>query len=219
MKGFREQIGWLSRFIGDSLDVLMTGTQVLDSTGKTAFYREYRFSAESNKRAPLIVVHLFFDDSTSLKIAGAYNKTFDNDTKNRIADAQIWHTPTGDIDIHSISYMEFDQGILPIIRVYDDSDTTALDSARADAKGSPIVREVIARGFLDKIKAAKPTAHQIDRFGVAFIRMDPLRGYTQFTFALSPEAYRDTSMVKKNPAKTGKAPVKAKASAGTKKAK
>jgi hypothetical protein len=211
IKGFREQIGWLPQFIGDSLDLFMTGTQVVDSSGRTAFFREYRFAAESSKRAPLIIIHLYFDDSISPYIAGAYNKNFDNDTKNRIADAQVWQTPSGEVDVHSVSYVEFSEGVLPVLRIYDEGDTTTLDSALAAAKGGPAVREAIARGYLKQIKAAKPNAKHIDRFGVAFIRRNPREGYGQYTFALAPESYRDASEASKpTSGKAGGAKSKAK---------
>jgi hypothetical protein len=213
MKGFKDQIGWLPQFIGDSLDLFMTGTQVLDSTGRKAFFREYRFAAESNKRAPLIIVHLFFEDSTSPLIAGAYNKNFDNDTKNRIADAQVWPSPTGDLDVHSVAYVEFEQGILPVIRIYD-ADTTTFDSTLAANKGGPAVKEAIKRGYLAQIKAAKPGAKFLDRFGIAFIRRDPREGYGQYTFALEPRAYgavpesEKAEKPKAAPAKAKTAPAK-----------
>lgn len=193
LKGFAGQLTWLSRFIGDSLDQFMTGTQVMDSAGRTAFFREYRFATETNRRAPLIVMHLYFKDSNSLEIAGAYNKSFESDTRNRIADAQVWNTPAGDIDVHSVSYVEFTAGILPIVRVHDEADTTTLDSALAAAKGGPIAREAIAREYLTAIKNAKPGATLINRFGVAFIRKDPRYGYGQLSFALAPESYGGAS--------------------------
>ena len=216
MKGFKGQIGWLPQFIGDSLDLFMTGTQRLDSNGRTAFFREYRFAAETNKRAPLIIVHLFFEDSISPLIAGAYNKNFDSDTKNRVADAQVWSTPSGDIDVHSIAYVEFDQGILPVIRIYDEGDTTTFDSTLAAAKGGPAVKEAIARGFLAQIKAAKPNATFIDRFGVAFIRRDPREGYAQHTFALEPRAYGAVPESEKKALKPKTTPAKSKAGTGKK---
>jgi hypothetical protein len=201
-----DQISWLPRFIGDTLELFMTGTQIMDSTGRTAFFREYRFANESNRRAPLMIVHLFFADSTSPLIAGAYNKVFDNDTKNRIADAQVWKTPQGEIDVHSVSYVEFQEGVLPVMRVYDDFDTTSFDSAYAVAKAAPIIREAIARGFVKTIQAAKPGTKVVDRFGVAFIRQDPRRGYTQYSFALSPEEYlpKDAATKKSAPKKAAK---------------
>jgi hypothetical protein len=201
IKGFREQIGWLPRFIGDSVELFMTGTQQMDSAGRMAFFREYRFANESNKRAPLMLVHLFYQDSTSTKIDGAYNKLFDGDTKNRIADAQVWNTPNGDVDVHSVSYLEFEKGILPVIRVYDDFDTTSFDSLYTVVKGAPIIREAIARGFLAKIKAAKPGAPMMDAFGIAFLRKDPARGYMQYSFSLKTEEYDPAGAAKKASAK------------------
>jgi hypothetical protein len=222
LKGFSEQINWLSRFIGDSLDQFMTGTQVLDSTGRTGFFREYRFATETNRRAPLVVMHLYFEDSTSLQIAGAYNKTFDGDTRNRIADGGIWKTPSGDFDVHSVSYVEFNSGILPVIRLYDDGDTATIDSARAAAKGGPAVREAIARGHLAAMKAAKPGVTFMNRFGVAFIRKDPRLGYVQLSFALAPESYGEKSdaeleKASKAPVKKSTAPAKKKTTAPKKK--
>ncbi|MCD6023125.1 MAG: hypothetical protein K0Q91_41 [Fibrobacteria bacterium] len=217
LKGFAEQVTWLSRFIGDSLDQFMTGTQVVDSTGRTAFFREYRFATETNRRAPLIVMHLYFKDSTSLEIAGAYNKTFEGDTRNRIADAQVWNTPAGDIDVHSVSYVEFSTGILPVIRVHDEADTTTLDSALAAAKGGPIVREAIARGHLAAIKAAKPGATFLNRFGVAFIRKDPRYGYGQLSFALAPESYGGASDAELEKKKAAAKPTSKKAAPAKKK--
>jgi len=220
LDGFRGQIAWLPRFIGDSMVVFMTGTEIPDSAGRTAFFREYRFANESSKRAPLMLVHLYFADSTAPRILGAYNKVFDDDTRNRIADAQVWETPAGKIDVHSISYMEFPSGLLPIVRVFDE-DTTELDSVRATEKASPVAREAIARGFLDQIQKAKPGAKLIPRFGVSLLRRDPHRGYTQIPIALFPSSYggkEDTAFapasrpagakaVKPTPAKA-KSPVK-----------
>jgi hypothetical protein len=188
LSGFRGQISWLPRFIGDSLEVLMTGSEVPDSAGRTAFFREYRFANEANKRAPLMVVHLYFSDSTSTKVLGAYNKTFDDDTRNRIGNAEIWETPAGKIDVHSVTYIEINGKVLPIIRVFDE-DTLELDSARAVGKAAPAAREALARGYLEQIRKAQPGLPLMYRVGVSLIRRDPHRGYQQLPVVLSPASY------------------------------
>ena len=200
LDGFRGQIGWLPKFIGDSLDLLVQGTEDLDSTGKTGYFREYRFAAESNKRAPLMVVHVMFEDSLSPEVTGIFNKTFDNDTKNRLINAEIWETPEGTIDVHSVSYLEFKDGILPLVRIYD-ADTTTLDSASFVAKGAPVVREAIRRGYLKQVRDAAKARNVIERVGVSLVRMDTRRGYNQFTYALEPAEYTLASGKKPAPAK------------------
>jgi hypothetical protein len=207
LEGYRGQIGWLPRFIGDSLDLLVAGTEVLDSTGRTGYFREYRFAAETAKRAPLMVMHVMFADSLTPEISGVFNKVFDNDTKNRLINAELWEIAGDTIDVHSVSYLEFKDGLLPLVRIYD-ADTTTLDSVRFLAKGAPVVREAIRRGYLKKVRDEAKGRPVIDRVAVALIRMDNRRGYNQYTYALSPGEYTLASDLKSRPAQKKTAPAK-----------
>ena len=76
LTAIQSQITWLSKLIGDTVEQLMTGTRIDTAHHDTTFFREYRLAMESNKRSPLIVIHLWFANSTTDKAAGAFVKSF-----------------------------------------------------------------------------------------------------------------------------------------------
>jgi len=184
----QSQMTWLSKLIGDSLDQLMTGYH-RDSTGhKTLFFREYRLANESNKRAPLIVIHVLYKDSTTTLSSGVFVKTFLEDSEKRLASDLTWKVNGKTIDVNTVTVIHLKAGDILAIKVYDD-DTTALDSATIRRKGVPIIREAIAQGFLEKTKAQLAGKPLLNGIGVAFIRRDPRFGYTQFKYGLAPKDY------------------------------
>jgi hypothetical protein len=192
-EAIRSQFSWLPRMIGDNLEQLMAGP-VLDSTDKPiAYFREYRMANESNRRAPLLVIHVWFADSTTMKAAGAFVKSF-LDSDKRIGNEEVWKTQNGDsIEIFSVTMVEFKEAMLMALNVYDD-DTVAINRERALKKAIPIVKEAIARGMPKKAAAELKEGQKLmDEIGVNFIRRDPRLGFTHYKFAIAPKQYMDST--------------------------
>ena len=183
------QITWLSRLIGDTVEQFMTGTQIAKN-GETAFFREYRLANESNKRAPLIVIHLWFKDSTFNLAAGGFVKTFLENSEKRLDGDQTWKIDGKNVDIHSVVLIDFNEGGMLAVKVYDDEDTTDLDSNRVNVKGVPIAKEAIARGLVAKAKEELKEKKLVESIGVAFIRKDPHFGYTHYKYGISSSHFK-----------------------------
>jgi len=201
------QISWLSKMIGDTVEQLMSGIHNDTIHHETTFFREYRLANESNKRYPLIVIHIWFADSTTDKAAGAFVKSFLENSEKRIDGDQTWNVDGKNIDVNSIVLVEFKEGSMMAIKVYDD-DTAQLDTARARVRGVPIIRKAIAEGVLTKAKAELQGKTLIENIGVAFIRKDPHYGYTQYKYGIASKDYAETTPSAKTspvkPRKTGK---------------
>ena len=189
LESIRGQITWLSKLIGDTLEQLTTGVQTAQN-GEKAFFREYRLANESNKRSPLIVVHVWFQDSTAARAAGAFVKTYLEDSEKRLDGEQTWKIGGKNVDVNSLALIDFKEGGMLAVKVYDDDDTAALDSNRVNAKGIPIVKEAIARGFLTKAKTELHDKKLLESVGVAFIRKSLHIGYTQYKFGISSKYFQ-----------------------------
>jgi hypothetical protein len=204
LKIIQSQINWLSRFIGDALEQFMTGTRI-DSTGKVkAFFREYRLASESNKRSPLILIHVWFKDSTTNEASGIFVKTFLDASEKRIANEQTWEINGKPIDVNAIVMVNAKTGSLLAIEVFDD-DTTKMDTALALRKGVPIIRKAIAEGFLEKVKQAAPGGILMEDIGVAFLRKEPHFGFAKVKYGFKAKDYEskpDTAK-RSSPARKG----------------
>ena len=177
------QINWLSRMIGDSLEQLTSGTHTDTAHHETSFFREYRLANESNKRSPMLVVHLWFKDSVTNQAAGAFVKNFLENSEKKLDGEHTWEVEGKNVDINSIVLITFEPGSMLAIKVYDD-DTTALDSLVSRRKAVPIIRKAIAEGWMEKAKAELHGGTLLPDAGVAFIRMDPRYGYTQYKYGV-----------------------------------
>lgn len=197
----QSQITWLSKLIGDSLEQFMTGMH-LDSTGhERMFFREYRLANEINKRAPLIVIHVLYKDSTTTLSSGVFVKTFLEDSEKRLASDLTWNVNGKKVEVYAVTLIEFQKGDMLAIKVYDD-DTSKVDKTKLTQKSVPIVREAIAQGFLGKAKSQLNGKPLLDGIGVAFIRKDPHFGFVQVKFGVGPEDYG----LKKDSTKSAKSP-------------
>jgi len=188
-ESIRGQITWLSKLIGDTLEQFTTGIQTARD-GETAFFREYRLANESNKRAPLIVVHIWFKDSTATLAAGAFVKSFLEDSEKRLEGEQTWKIDGKDVDINSVVLIDFKEGGMLAVKVYDDGDTSALDSNHVKAKGVPIAKEALARGLVAKAKAELHDKKLLDNVGVAFIRKSAHIGYTHYKYGIPVKSFQ-----------------------------
>jgi hypothetical protein len=194
IKKIQSQITWLSKLIGDSLDQFMTGMH-RDSLGRDRmFFREYRLGTEINKRAPLIVIHVLYKDSTTTLSAGVFVKTFLEDSEKRLASDLTWTINGKKVDVHSVTLIHLQPGDILAVKVFDD-DTTTLDSATIKRKGIPIAREAVAQGFLVKAKAAVQGKTLLPAIGVAFLRKDPHLGYSQFKYGIAQEEYLNAAQL------------------------
>jgi hypothetical protein len=137
------QIGWLYGLIGGDFEQFMSGWSMFeDST--PAFFREYRMVNETNKRAPLLLVHMVFADSVTPYVAGLHVKNFlGPGQETRLSGEQTWRVDGKDVDIHEVKVVDAEgEGMLAVM--FFDTDTTALDTQdEIFRRGVPVVRAAL----------------------------------------------------------------------------
>lgn len=209
----RSQVSWLYGMIGGDFVQLFTGGT------DSMFFREYRLANETNDRSPLVVVHVVFRDSTTPTLMAAQVKNFLGGNEKRIAGAQTWKIGNQKFDIHSLVVVPVDSGSVMAIQFYDDSQDT-LSQEMVNRIGIPIIREALARGYLDSARAVVENPPLVDRIGVAFIRKDKRQGLMYARIGFAPEDYKlpaDSAGGKTKAGQTGKAATKKKAAPAVKK--
>ena len=170
----------------------------MDSTGKEkAFFREYRLATESNKRAPLLVVHVWFKDSVVNQASGTFVKTFLESGEKRIAESRTWDVEGKHVDINSLILVQVgDSSTMMAIEAFD-TGSVRMDTTYGRTHGAPIIRKAIAEGFLDSAKAHGDGKTLVDDIGVAFMRNDPKFGMIKLKFGIQPRDYMTPEEFKK----------------------
>lgn len=219
MEGLRSQMGWLYDMIGGDFDESMRGTRTFED-GAKVFYREYVMSSTADRRAPLLVIQVLFPDSVQPRAVGLQVKSFLGGEKF-ISGAKVWKIDGREIEIHQMLLAENAEGKFLAIQIHD-PDTAALDRDRIGRIATPLIREAIARGYLDSAKAANAGVDVQKTVGVVFLRRDPNAGFVHARVAFSPQEYAvgaleklwaaaDSAAAKPAPAKTpAKTPAKKK---------
>jgi hypothetical protein len=171
----------------------------------SSFFREYRIANETNKRYPLIVIQVVFEDSLSTKLIGAEVKNFLGGNEKRISGEHSWTIGEKVYDIHSIVLIPLDSGSILAVQYFED-DTGKVNQDFVAAKGIPIVKELVARGFRDSALAVLEGKKLIDDVGVVFIRNDPLAGLVHIKVGFRPEDFGGLPEKPKKAEKAAKAP-------------
>jgi hypothetical protein len=78
------------------------------------------------------------------------------------------------------------------VQFYDE-DTAALTHGIVGQKGPALVREAIARGYLDSARTARTGKPLSKDVGVVFIRKDPQEGLVHVKVGFSPEEYAESA--------------------------
>jgi hypothetical protein len=182
MKTLREQITWIYRFIGGEFELFHSGGA--DSN----WFREYRMANESNKRSPMLVVHLVFEDPVAPGLTGAQVKNFMGGEK-RVAGEQVWEIGDREFDIHSIITVEVQAGNLMAVQFYDEDVDEDVDRDYVADRAVPLIREAIARGYADSARVVLEGKPLLDEVGVVFIRRDRREGFVHFKVSFRPEEY------------------------------
>lgn len=196
-RGVQAQIKDLSAAAGDSLEQVSSGESVAMRYGPI-FFREYRFVNEVAKGRPGVLINVSFPDSTTDHALGLFIKrlavpetsqrqgqvsTYRGEEKT-LEGPQKWQVAGGVVDVDEIALLDFREGHMLSIKVYDDSAAT-LNMASAKRKAVPIVKEAEARGVLKKAK--RENGDLLDRVGVAFLIRDGSGG---FRAQVEPSEYR-----------------------------
>jgi hypothetical protein len=215
----RSQVSWLYDMLGGDFREFMKGNRTFED-GAKAYYREYQMANVSETRAPLLVVQVLFPDSTLPQSVGIQVKSFLGNEK-MISGAQTWKIEGRDIDIHSMVLAENAEGKFLAIQIHD-PDTAALERERIGRIATPLIREAIARGYLDTAKAANDGVEVQKLVGTVFLRRDPNAGFIHARVAFRPEEYgmgglekalaapADSAAAKPKPAPKAKAKAKKK---------
>jgi hypothetical protein len=182
---FQGQFKWLYNFIGGDFEEFFSG----HGAGDSSFFREYRMSNESNKRYPLILIHVVFPDSVTPVLIGAQVKSFLGGKEKRVTGDQTWNIEGRDLDLHSIIVAETGEGNLMAVQFYDE-DTADISQETIARYGVPLIREALARGYLDSARTVLDPGQTLkDEIGVVFIRKDRRQGLTHYKVGFRPEDY------------------------------
>jgi hypothetical protein len=182
----RSQISWLYDMLGGDFREFMRGTRTFED-GARVYYREYQMANVSDNRAPILVVQVLFPDSTVPQAVGLQVKSFLGSEK-LISGAKTWKIEGREIDIHSMVLAENAEGKFLAILLHD-PDTAALERERIGRIATPLIREAIARGYLDTAKAANDGVEVQKTVGTVFMRRDPNAGFIHARVAFRPEEY------------------------------
>jgi len=194
----RSQFNWLYGMIGGDFEQFLTGGR------DSAFFREYRLANESSDRSPLIVIQVVFPDSVKTELIGAQVKNFLGGNEKRLGEAQTWKIDGQDFDIHSVILAHLDTVSVLAIQFFDESkDTLSMESVKRI--GVPLIKEAIARGFVDSARTKLGASKLADRVGVVFIRHDKRDGFGHYRIGYAPEDFGGFPDAKA-PGKKSKAP-------------
>ena len=182
MEHLRGQFKWFWDLVGGEFELFMSGQQ--DST----FFREYRFANETNKRYPFYLIHMVFPDSVTPLILGAQVKNYLGGSEKPLGRDLVWKIGGHEYDIHSISVLELPSGGMVAVRFHD-TDTARLTMEGVTGRGLPLVREVVARGYLDSAKTLMEGRPVTDDIGLVFIRREPASGLEHIRISFRPEDY------------------------------
>jgi hypothetical protein len=185
VQGLRSQISWLYDILGGDFVEFFKGTRTFDDSS-TAFYREYQMANAYNDRAPILLVQVFFADSLADKAMGIQVKSFLGNDK-QITGPEIWKVEGKDVDIHSVIVVDAPEGPMLAVRLFDE-DTAVLDRERVGRVATPVIREAIARGYLDSVRVTSGKEPQ-STIGTVFIRKDANQGFIHARVAFRPEEY------------------------------
>ncbi len=189
--GFRSQLTWIASVLGDALALFSSGTRTLPD-GSTEFFREYTFAREADHKHPMVVIQVMFADSLVNRASGAFVKTFvPNQNERPIGGGRTWTVEGRKVEIHSLQLVDFEEGYLFAIRI-EDADTVPIETREAAIPHVlPVVREAVARGWLDSARAATGGSPKplLDEIGVHLVRTDPRMGYVHFRYTLGPDVY------------------------------
>lgn len=178
----RSQFNWLYGMIGGDFQEFMTGG------GDSAFFREFRLANESNDRSPLIVIQVVFPDTVKTELIGAQVKNFLAGNEKRLGEAQTWKIGEQNFDIHSVILARLDTISVLAIQFFDESeDTLSMESVKRI--GVPIIKEAIARGYVDSARTMLAGGKLADRVGVVFIRKDKREGFGHYRIGYAPEDF------------------------------
>jgi hypothetical protein len=182
MEYMRGQYKWFYDLVQGEFELFGSGQR------DSSFFREYRIANETNKRYPLIVIQVVFEDSLATKLIGAEVKNFLGGNEKRLSGEHSWTIGEKVYDVHSIVLIPLDSGSILAVQ-YFENDTGKVDQDFVAAKGIPIVKELVARGFRDSAIAVLEGKRLLDDVGVVFIRNDPLAGMVHIKVGFRPEDF------------------------------
>jgi hypothetical protein len=200
----RGQVSWLYNMIQGEFEEFASGGN------DSSFFREYRLANESNKRAPLILVKVVFPDSVKTTLIGAQVKNFLSGNEKRLAGEQSWTIEGKTFDLHSVVLVKIDSGHVLAVQYYNDP-PDSLTQESVLRIGAPLLREAVARGYVDSARAAIGGERLMERMGVVFMRKDPVEGFAHIPIGFDPEDFGgipEAGTPKKGQTKTKATPAK-----------